>query len=503
MTNRRTGRVLPHPRTWMLAALVALAVADLIWLRGTTRLAVLVILGIVAFLTLATWDDARLPSARVPRNHLHPTARAWKLALLGMVLAALPAFAGGALLSWWLLSLVVLLLLLAFDGLRIASGARHAPALDARTSVFVNERFDVHLRFDAGIHPGARRVRTLLETSEHVEAPDTRSVDPKDQELVLPVQAARRGRGRLERLWIQATGPLGLMALDRVLPLDHDVTVTPDIRPVRQAAIRFFDPRTSRVGLKIERYMGDGSEFDAMREYVPGFDSRSISWRATARHRRLICHEFRAERNHDVVVAWDTGRLMSEKMEGGTRLDHALAAGLVLAYAALRTGDRVGAFAFGARPEGFVAPSDGRQAFPHLQQFAGNLEYGTGEANFTLGLTTLAQHLRRRTLVVLLTDFVDTITAELMIENLSHLLRRHVVVFVSVQDPALQDLAGTPLHSGRDLLTAFVAGEQARDRDTVLRRLARLGAYCLEARAEDVGTKLLNRYLEIRRRELV
>ena len=92
-------------------------------------------------------------------------------------------------------------------------------------------------------------------------------------------------------------------------------------------------------------------------------DPRTIDWKASARHRRLLSQERRAERDHQVVVAIDTGRLMGEPLEGMPRLDHAVHAALLLGYVALRTGDRVGLFAFDERPRAWAAPAAGVESF--------------------------------------------------------------------------------------------------------------------------------------------
>src|SRR5690606_8314759 len=115
------------------------------------------------------------------------------------------------------------------------------------------------------------------------------------------VRPRRRGRFRIERLWLRWRGPLGLMAITRVRNVDADVDAVPDVGSARAAALHWFGTRTF-TGLKIERYVGDGSEFESLRPFVPGLDARSIDWKATARHRRVLCRRFRAERNHHVVL---------------------------------------------------------------------------------------------------------------------------------------------------------------------------------------------------------
>jgi uncharacterized protein (DUF58 family) len=204
-----------------------------------------------------------------------------------------------------------------------------------------------------------------------------------------------------------------------------------------------------------------------------------------------------------VVLALDTGRLMREPLGALPRLDHAIHAALLLAYVALRTGDRVGMLAFDERPRAFVEPEGGIGAFARLRAAATGLEYSTVETNFSLALTELHARLERRSLVVVLTDFADAVTAELMVESLERLRRRHLVVFAALRDPALDAVADAEPRTSIDLHRAVVAADLLRDREAVLKRLRRRGVLTVDARPDEVSTSLLNRYLDVRRRELV
>ena len=144
----------------------------------------------------------------------------------------------------------------------------------------------------------------------------------------VPLVALRRGTAGLERLWLGWSGPLGLVRRQLVRPVDAPIAVVPDIGAVRRDALQLMLARDARVGQRSMRLVGEGSEFESMREYVQGLDHRAISWKASARHRKLICQEYRAERNHQVVIAFDTGRLMAEPLGGVPKLDHAIHAGL-------------------------------------------------------------------------------------------------------------------------------------------------------------------------------
>jgi uncharacterized protein (DUF58 family) len=71
------------------------------------------------------------------------------------------------------------------------------------------------------------------------------------------------------------------------MKVDRIIDVLPNVRGVHGVALQFFS-REAIYGIKTERHKGEGAEFEALREYVPGFDSRYIDWKHSARHRKLI-----------------------------------------------------------------------------------------------------------------------------------------------------------------------------------------------------------------------
>jgi uncharacterized protein (DUF58 family) len=101
-----------------------------------------------------------------------------------------------------------------------------------------------------------------------------------------------------------------------------------------------------------------------------------------------------------------------------------------------------------------------------------------------------------------LTDFADTVSAELMIENLRRVGRRHVVVFVAMEDPALDAIASEVPVDRRAVHRAVVAGTIRRERRNVLERLRRLGIHPIETSSDRLGAAMISRYLDLKRREV-
>jgi uncharacterized protein (DUF58 family) len=320
--------------------------------------------------------------------------------------------------------------------------------------------------------------------------------------IAMALTARRRGRVFVDAVWVRWNGPLSLARFVRRMPVDAAIDVVSDVRGVQNAALQFF-ARDAIFGVKVQRQRGDGSEFDALREYTPGLDPRRVDWKRSARHHKLLCKEFDTERNHHIILAFDTGYLMREPINKVARLDHAINAGLVLAWIALRGGDLVGVYAFDAVVRSYQAPARGLSRFTHVQRATAELDYNAEETNYTLGLAELAVRLKRRALIVLFTEFVDTITAELLIESLERAHSRHVVVLVTLRDNNLQQTIDTEPNSFEAVAESVIAQDIQRDRSVVFERLERMGLHCLDASTANLTVALIVRYLTIKQRGLI
>jgi len=421
--------------------------------------------------------------------------------------ALLSALVSTRLWTLWLAYLGLVVLLIGIDAIFGLPRRRLTLVAQAPQTLFIGDHAHEPLALDL-----SARHRLGAEVEVAVELHDDFAPQPAQRVRVradrpgratVALAPRRRGSPQVNAAWLRWSGPLGLWRRHKRVAIGEKVAVVPNTRAVRAAAIRFFSSREFLAGLKVERYLGDGSEFESLREYVPGMDHRAIDWKSSARHRKLLVQNFRAERNHQIVLAVDTGHLMSEPLEGVPKLDHAINSALLLSYFGLRTGDRVGLYGFDEKVRSWTDPQGGVGSFPRLQAASAELDYTRSETNFTLGLAELSLRLKRRSLVVLLTDFVDVVTAELMIENLDRLARRHLIVFVTLRDPGLARLSAAAPRSSLDLYRAVVAADLVRERELVLRRLRRMGIATIDAAPDEISLQLLNRYLDIKRREMI
>jgi uncharacterized protein (DUF58 family) len=399
----------------------------------------------------------------------------------------------------------LVLVVLASDALLAFPLRRLGADLALPEAGFVGEPLRAVLSLRTGTRRPPERFEVLVDLSGDAQpalAPNPFTVDGAAGGAELNIVPQRRGLLHADALWVRWRGPLGFAVQTRTFALARTAKIFPSIHASRTAAFELAT-RDAILGLKVQQQRGEGAEFEALRDYAPGMDVRFVDWKHSARHRKLVTKEFRTERNHPVVLAYDTGHLMREPLDGLARLDHGINAGLLLAWLALRSGDLVGTYSFDARPGRFTAPARGVARFRHLQQLSADLAYGTDETNFTLGLTSLYAQLDRRTLIVLFTDFVDTVTAELLVENTQRLARRHLVVFVTLRDPLLVGVFSAAPAGVRDMARTVVAYDLMRDRSVVLERLQRTGVQCLDVASSRLSVSLINRYLLIKQRGML
>ncbi|WBH18162.1 DUF58 domain-containing protein [Sphingomonas radiodurans] len=336
-------------------------------------------------------------------------------------------------------------------------------------------------------------------------------VDPKIEWLALAAgsghraiafRAARRGTARLDRLWLRWPGTLGLAWKQQIVPIEAECAIIPDISLVHERGARIFQ-RHALNGLMAQIERGDGADFDALVEFRGGMDRRAIDWRQSARHIKLHAKEFRTERNNQIVFAIDSGRQMSEPVGGGSRLDRVVSAMLLTAWIALKLGDRVSLHAFDSRPRlasGFVA---GATAFGALQRLAARIDYSGEETNYTYALTSMAAKLTRRSMIVLFTEFTDLTAAEFMVRATGRLLETHLLLVVVLRDEELEAILDRAPATTEDVTRAVTAAALLRDRLMVLTRLRHLGAHVIESPHDEVATRLVDGYVDLKRRNLL
>lgn len=153
-------------------------------------------------------------------------------------------------------------------------------------------------------------------------------------------------------------------------------------------------------------FRGRSLDYDDLREYVPGDEIRDIDWKATARHGAPLVKRYVATRKQTVLLVVDTGRSMAALAPSGeSKKDIAIQAAGMLGYLAVRHGDLVGLISGDGERTRMLEPAAGEANLERLLRAidrASTLD--AAPSRFAEQLAYLAEHVRRRMLVVVVTD---------------------------------------------------------------------------------------------------
>ena len=180
-------------------------------------------------------------------------------------------------------------------------------------------------------------------------------------------------------------------------------------------------------GIHKSPFHGFSVEFAEYREYAPGDDLRYLDWRVLARSDRHFIKQFEAETNLNCYVLLDTSGSMDFTTAEQTRLDYGASLAACLSLLMLRQGDQVGLITYDTAVRHFIPPRGNARHFSAIVQALETVKPG-GDTNTTGVLHEIAERIRRRSMVIIISDFFDDV--EELLRSLQHLRHRHAEVII-------------------------------------------------------------------------
>ena len=273
--------------------------------------------------------------------------------------------------------------------------------------------------------------------------------------------------------------------------------VYPNFAALTRYALFAIDNRLSQMGILQRRRRGEGLDFDQLREYREGDSQRKIDWKASQRMQKLISRDYQDERDQQVVFLVDCGRRMRAKDDDCSHFDHALDATLLLAYVSLRQGDAVGLMTMSGEHL-WLAPRKSQAMVNHILNQVYGLQPGLLTSDYYQAAVGLSKRLKKRALVVLISNLRDE-DDDTLLPALRLLQKRHLVLFASLRERALDETATAPVHDFEDALTHAAAVEYRLRRDAAFRRLKQGNVVCLDVPPQRLAVALVNQYLDVKR----
>jgi uncharacterized protein (DUF58 family) len=318
-----------------------------------------------------------------------------------------------------------------------------------------------------------------------------------------PCTPIKRGSYPVRRCYVGAPSPLGFWEIRASVPATGEIRVYPNLQKERKSLAAFFLKR-GNFGVHAQRMIGKGRDFEKLREYIPGDSYDEIHWKATAKRGIPVTKIFQIERTQEIYVAIDTSRLSAKQDGPETALERFVSSALVLGIAAEQQGDLFGILSFSDKVDLFLRASSGKAHYNACRDALYTAQPKRVTPNFEELCAFIRMRLRRRSLLVILTDLNDPVLSENFIRNVDLIARQHLVMVNMIQPQGAVALFGKDRIGKGDELYQKLAGHilwhNLRELDKVLQRR---GVKLTQVSQDRMSAQLVSQYLRIKQRQIL
>lgn len=337
----------------------------------------------------------------------------------------------------------------------------------------------------------------------------------------------KRGRYQFDRVHLETSSRMGFWLVRRRFELSTELRIYPDLSIERKRLASIFLMR-GHEGSHLVRQVGKGRDFEQLREYQPGDDYIDIDWKATARRQMPVTRTYQIEKTQEVYVVVDHSRLSgreikvplddglqgdwlhSETSAGGdemitTQLEKFLHCSLILASVAEKQGDCFGFVSFSDKVDSFIKAKSGKGHYNVIRDALFTLEPESVAPDFEPLMIALRKKLTRRSLIVMLVDLSDPLTAEHFFEALPLINRQHLVLVNMVRPEKARELFSrhSAPESNGEIYEDLGGHFQWHELKEIGNQLRHLGVELGLPDHEELCTEAVTQYLNVKNRQLI
>jgi uncharacterized protein (DUF58 family) len=266
--------------------------------------------------------------------------------------------------------------------------------------------------------------------------------------ILCECQTSRRGLFFIAGCYFEFPSPLRLWDVRGKNTQPIRVQVYPNLQSERKQVASLF-LHTQHAGMRAVRQVGQGRDFEKLREYVPGDGYDTIHWKASAHRGHPITKVFQVEKTQEVYVVIDSSRLSGRLQDPsdpskGTHLDRYIAATLVLGLAAEKQGDLFGLVTFNNHVQSFVRARNGKEHYHACREALYRLEPQPVSPDFEEVASFIRLRLRRRALLVFMTDLDDPVLMQSFQRSADLICRQHLILVQMLQSGRVRPVFTNP-----------------------------------------------------------
>jgi len=324
-----------------------------------------------------------------------------------------------------------------------------------------------------------------------------------DKTITYSLRPTSRGVYSFGRIRVFVTSRIGFVSKRFTCGENQEVTVYPSFLMLHRYELLAMSDNLTELGIKRVRRVGHHTEFEQIKEYVKGDDYRTINWKASARKHLLMVNVYQDERSQQIYSVIDKGRVMQQTFRGMTLLDYAINASLVISYVAMKKEDKAGLVTFAENFETFVPASKHSGQLQILLENLYSQHTSFGETDYSALCIHLGKLLNRRSLLILYTNFSSISSLNRQLAYLKQLNRQHRLLVVFFEDEELKEYVGSKPKDTEGYYRQVIGEKFIYEKQLIVSTLKQHGIYSLLTTPDNLSIDVINKYLEMKARQLL
>lgn len=298
-------------------------------------------------------------------------------------------------------------------------------------------------------------------------------------------------------------GPLNMVIRHVTSGEAQTVAAYPSFMQMKKYQLMAVTNQLQAGGTRRLRKLGSSLEFEQIKEYVQGDDYRRVNWKATARRNSLMVNNYMDERSQQVICLIDKGRSMKMPFEGMTLLDYAINATLVLSNIVLLKQDKTGLLTFGKKIDQFIQPDKKPAQINIILETLYRQQTDFADSDFEALYVQARYHLKQRSLLILFTNFESLYSMERQLPYLKQLSNHHPLLVIFFENTELAALQQAKAHTVEDVYYKTIANKFAFEKRQIVKELQKHGIMSLLTAPQKLTANTINKYLELKERQVV
>lgn len=362
--------------------------------------------------------------------------------------------------------------------------------------------------FVTGKYPFPVDVKIIDELPEQFQKRDfliKGTLKPNEQTTFSYVlQPKLRGEYKFGSVQCFITTLLGLVERRVESKAHHTVPCYPSYLQMKKYQLLAASNKLSDLGVKQVRKIGHSLEFEQIKEYVPGDDYRTVNWKASSRRNNtLMVNNYTDERSQPVYCIINSGRVMKMPFANMTLLDYAVNASLVMSSVALTRHDKAGLITYGDKWINLLPAERTNMQMNNILYRLYNLKTNFLESDIERLYINIKTRIPNRSLLIYFTNYEALSSMERDLPYLRMLNKNHLLLLVFFENTELQSLLNSKVETVEQAYAKIIAEKFAFEKKQIVKSLQQHGILSILTTPQNLTVNALNKYLEIKARQLL